>query len=328
MNKKFINSYRGTVKIFIRKLMSILLLPHIIRNLVRLYKYRKKYNGQISVVILCEHIGDLIACEPVSSYLKHNQNKKVVWIVRRSYKEIITLFRDVDMVLDVDCISECTIMNWFMHSFDVHNLHFDTRNCSKYYLDLHNNNTTYTENTYYHYGSILQTFSKVGNLPALKQKPHLDLKLEDRFPELNTPFVAIHLDANEDSRKWGIKKWESFLMTYPNIKFVEIGLISHLSHVSNCDAAYCGKLSLVDIAYLIKKCTAFVGIESSVGHYANALGKPSLILMGKYKSFDFYVPYSEWDDNFYMIHHNGYAKDLPLDTVLEEFDEKILPYLK
>ena len=101
-----------------------------------------------------------------------------------------------------------------------------------------------------------------------------------------------------------------------------------MSHVSNCDSSFCGNLSLIDIAYLIDKCSAFVGIESSVAHYANALGKLSLIMIGKYRNFDYYVPYSEWDENFYMIHYNGFVKDLPLSILLDEFNKKILPYLK
>ena len=65
---------------------------------------------------------------------------------------------------------------------------------------------------------------------------------------------------------------------------------------------------------------AFVGIESSMGHYANALSKPSLIMMGKFHNFTVYNPYSVVEDNFRMIHFNGPVKDLPVEMVCEEFD--------
>ena len=319
-------SYLYRIKRFFIELNVVVVIPHALKNLIFLYRYRKEHNN-IAIVILCEHIGDIITCEPVSTYLKKDQGKNVVWIVRKSYKSILSLFENVDLVLDVDCLSECIIMKYFMKSFEVHNLHFDSRACTKYLLKLHNDNKTYSMTNYFSHGSILETFSTTGNLPPLKKKPHLLLSNEDRFPQLNTKFVAIHLDANEEGRKWGVPNWEGLLKSFPDVTFIEIGLKPHLSHISNCDSSYCGKLSLVDIAYFINRCSAFVGIESGVAHYANALRKPSLVLIGTYRSFDYYVPYSEWENNFFMLHHNGPVSEMPLDRVLKEFEEKILPYL-
>lgn len=320
----------GTLSPFIRGLnyfLSLFLIPHAIKNVYTLYKYNKECGGNAAVVLLCQHIGDIVTCEPVSTYLKKEKGKKVVWIVRKSFKEILTLFRDVDLIMEVDCVSECVYMSFFMHSFEVHNLHLSPRECHKYHLNLYNPNTTYTMENYFNFGSILETFSTVGNLPALKMKPHLELSSEDRFPELDLPFVAIHVIANEVKRQWPFEKWEKLIRSYPNITFVEVGLTPHFRELSNVISEYCGKLSLVDIAYMINKCSAFLGIESSIAHYSNALSRPSLVLLGQYNFFDYYVPYSEWDTNFFMIHHNGTVCELPLDRVLKEFNEKLLPYL-
>jgi heptosyltransferase-3 len=326
MIKELVNiQYR--IRLFFLKLKVIVIIPHALKNIIVLFRYKKKHDN-VAVVILCEHIGDIITCEPVSSYLKKERDKTVVWVVRRSYMSLLSLFENVDLVIDVDCLSECKMMTYFMRSFEVHNLHFNSRVCTKYHLKLYNNNQIYSMSNYLTNGSILETFSTTGNLPPLKKKPHLLLSTDDRFPDLRSKYVAIHLDANEMTRNWGVHNWERFLLSYPDISFIEIGITPHLSHISNCDTTYCGKLSLVDIAYLINKCTAFVGIESSVAHYANALGKPSLILMGKYRNFDYYVPYSRWDDNFHMIHFNGQVCELPLNCVVNNFEEKIMPFFR
>ncbi len=327
MKFRFVNDLLYRIKWHSRKLLAVTLIPHIYKNLKRLSLFSKENNGNIAIVILCEHIGDIITCEPVSTYLKKEKGKNVVWIVRSSYKEVLSLFHDVDMVLDVGSISECAIMTKFIKNYEVHNLHMDSRGCNKYGISLHNNNKTFIFDNYFRYGSILETFSVVGNLPRLKKKPHLTLSSKDRFPELNFPFVAIQLDSNEEIKSWDTEKWEKLIASFPNIHFVEIGLTSHLSELSNCDSSYCGHLSLVDIAYLINKCKAFIGIDSSVAHYANALDKTSLIMIGKYASYEHYVPYSVWEENFYIIHVDGIVKNLPLEQVQGLVNEIIVPLI-
>ena len=327
MRSRFVNNFLYRIKWHSRQILAVTLLPHIYKNLKKLRSFSKENRGNIAIVILCEHIGDIITCEPVSSYLKQEKGKKVVWIVRSSYKEVLSLFENVDLVLDVGCISECAIMTRFIKSYEVHNLHMDPRGCSKYGISLHNANKTYVFDNYFKYGSILETFSVVGNLPRLKKKPHLSLLPEDRFPELSIPFVAIQLDSNEGIKSWDTEKWQKLISSFPNIQFVEIGLVSHLSQSPNCNSTYCGHLSLVDIAYLINKCSAFIGIDSSVAHYANALDKPSVIMLGQYANYMSYVPYSVWDDSFYIIHAKGVVKDLSLEQIQEIIKERIIPLI-
>lgn len=281
----------------------------------------------MAVVVLLQHIGDIITCEPVSSFLKKERGKKVVWVVRKEFNELLTLFQDVDKVITVDCISEYVYMSFFMPSkMEVHNLHFDGLYCNKYFLTLHNNNTIHTAENYYFHGSLLSTFAETGNLPPLKASPHLVLpEIKDPFQNINTPFVAIHLMANDKKRNWELSKWQEFIRAFPKIRFIEIGLHAQLDE-PNCDSSYCGKLSLSDIAFLIRKCSAFVGIESSVAHFANALKKPSLILMGRLDLFREYTPYSAWEDSFFMLRapNQEPACNLSPSQVVEAFRTNIV----
>ena len=316
------NSLLRGIKIFFMRMASVILLPRVLMILFDILKYHKRNKGNVSIIILYEHIGDIIACEPVSSYLSKYKKNKVVWIVNKKYASILTLFDNVDKTIKVETFSEVVYLNFFLSSLRTYNLHLDGKQCTRFYLTLHNKNRKYTTTTFLDKGSLLEIFSETANLPRLNIRPHLAINnCEDRFPELNYPFVAIHVVANDKVRMWDINKWERLIEYYPNIQFVEIGLHPSLRPMPNYITEYCGTISLVDIAYLLKKCIAFVGIESSIGHYANALNKPSLVLTGKIYNFKAYNPYCMMPDNSKLIQYPGPLNDLPFNLVTNELDK-------
>ena len=304
------------------KVLSICLLPSAIKKVTLLKKYREQ-NANLAVVVLCEHIGDAISCEPVSTFLKTKFNKTVVWIVNEKYKELIELFENVDFVLPVSCVSEYIYMSRFLKSFEIHNLHFDQKQCRKYGLVLRNNNTLFHMGNYVKYGSLLQTFSVTGGLPMLENKPHLKLDEKERFSEIDYPFCAIHVETNEPTRTMTKEKWIDIISHFPNIRFVEIGLHSNLSDAPNCCSNYCGKLSLVDSFYLVKKCSLFIGVDSSMAHVANALQKRSLIIMGRYHNYDNYMPFPGRDDNMTIVRSSEQVCDMSIETIVDELKEII-----
>ena len=273
----------------------------------------------MAIIILFEHIGDIVACEPVSRYLK-NSYSSVIWIVNRKYMEIPTMFRDVDIIFPVSSISEIVYLKPLLHNYNVLNLHFDGRRCHQYCLALHNHNKFYSVHNYFNYGSILETFSEIAGLPRIKEQPQLLLKEEDRFPEIKSGFVAIQLESNESCRMWDIEKWEQLIKMNPNLLFVEIGLNSHFKHLTNCNTSYCGKLSLSDIAYLMRKSKLFIGIDSSGAHYANALNIPSIILLGSYHEFSQYNPYAVTPSSFKLL-YRPIVNEITVDEVQREVSD-------
>ena len=54
----------------------------------------------------------------------------------------------------------------------------------------------------------------------------------------------------------------------------------------------CGRLSLLETAEVIRRAALFVGVDSGPAHLANAVGTPGVVLLGRYRGFDAYVPYS------------------------------------
>jgi heptosyltransferase-3 len=73
---------------------------------------------------------------------------------------------------------------------------------------------------------------------------------------------------------------------------VELGLTPLLPTGAPRCIDLCGKLSPIETAEVIARAEAFVGVESGPAHLANAVRTPSVILMGRYKSFGHYMPYT------------------------------------
>src|SRR5512146_450240 len=56
-------------------------------------------------ILLVEHIGDIIACEPVVGWVKREYpDARVAWIVKAKYAEILSAHPDLDAVVTVDSL--------------------------------------------------------------------------------------------------------------------------------------------------------------------------------------------------------------------------------
>jgi ADP-heptose:LPS heptosyltransferase len=106
---------------------------------------------------------------------------------------------------------------------------------------------------------------------------------------------------------------------FPDYIFVELGMNSILRNGSNCITCLCGKLTLTDIAHIIKKSFLFIGIDSSMAHFANAFDIPTVVLLGKYHNFDKYIPYSgvSGKSNFLIISYPDIVANIPVSLVYE-----------
>jgi len=59
------------------------------------------------VIGLIEHIGDIVACEPVARYLKLNHPKDhISWVVRREFRELVDTNPYIDETITVDCLTD------------------------------------------------------------------------------------------------------------------------------------------------------------------------------------------------------------------------------
>lgn len=309
-----------------KRIYSIILIPRVLKIRRFLKKYIRKEQGNVSIIVLTEHIGDIVACEPVSYWLKKTYQHKVVWLVQRKYHDLLTMFKNVDEIVDLSCLSEWVYLDKFTHLPNLYNLHFDGRQCSRFYLKNKSSQKHIGFDNYYNHGCLLETFCMVGKLPQLNIRPRLFLDSNTLSLNYFLPdrYIVVHAQSNDVSRNWDIRKWNQLITSFPDYIFIEMGLTPVLSG-KNCVTSLCGKLTFQDIAFIVKNCFLFIGIDSSMAHFANALAKPSLILLGKYATFDKYMPYSgiSESNDFRVIQYPEYVCDLPVSMVKEEAERLI-----
>lgn len=315
-----------------KRFLSIFLLPQV------LVKSGKIIFGSTRekkiVVALVEHIGDIVASEPVDRYLKEkNANAFIFRIVKARYKEVIQFNPNIGEIVSVSCLSEWIYLRFFLRVFSkiqIVDLHVDQRTCFRHYLTISNPNAAGIKvSNYFHFGNLLEVFSLTAGLPKLNTRPVYHFP--ENPPSVTVPgkYVVVHTLSNGESKMWPAEKWNVLAgrLIEKGFYVAEIGLHARIKNESANFIDFCGKLSFTEIASLIKGCTLFIGIDSSFAHFANAVNaKSMLILLGDLHEFENYVPYSglsESQINDIIIRQPGPLRDLPVETVVERMMPKL-----
>ena len=132
-------------------------------------------------------------------------------------------------------------------------------------------------------------------------------------------FVAVHGRSNQDVRDWRDEKWRHLagLLAADGVPVVEVGVAAVLPGARGV-TDLCGRLSILQTAEVLRRAAAFVGIDSGPAHLANAAGAPGVILLGRYRGYDRYLPYSgRYADESHadVIHCDGPAAEIPVGHV-------------
>jgi heptosyltransferase III len=269
-------------------------------------KIHKIFNPktQFIGVLLAEHFGDIVACEPISEEIKKlYPNSKVHWIVRKPYRELLDFNPHVDAVIEEYSVFYSILLTKF-NTFDVFlNCHLSGLRRYPYLQKTLQNPLAVSENiltsNYFDYGNILNVFAKVGGLPTVEAVPkiYIPQQVELSVNQLNLPerIIVIHCHSNYSPKDWQIYYWEklvSDLLSEFDYHVIEIGLKSTLNIYHSQYHNYCGKLSLLETAEVIKRADYFIGIDSGPAHFANAVGTYGILLFGKLGDFEDYMPYS------------------------------------
>jgi heptosyltransferase-3 len=153
--------------------------------------------------------------------------------------------------------------------------------------------------TFYNYGTILESFTKMAGLPVVNVAPKLYLperaiQLADQL-SLPARYIVIHCHSNYTPKDWQSYHWDKLvddLTRTFNIHVVEVGLKSTLSGHQTGYHNLCGQLSLLETAEVIKRADYFIGVDSGPAHLANSVGTFGFLLFGKLGDFTNYMPYS------------------------------------
>lgn len=279
-------------------------------------------NQIINFFVHCiESFGDIVACEPIARWLKKQSPKsKVHWIIKKQYKDLIAFNPNIDDVIEVECLSSSIdICNEKMSIKGniIIDCHYNGRRCTKTgRLHYNPNNVMVNESTYLNYGSLLQSFCLSSGMPAINDAP---IFWEDKKAKLNIQlphkYIVFHCKSAEKIKDWDDKKWNNLATELMNdgVDVVEIGQKKTIHSRNNHYFDLTDINDFQKIALVIKKSSLFCSVDSGFAHIANCNQIPSCIIMGKYKNFNYPMPYTG-----YFAEHKEfilYAKQQPASTI-------------
>jgi CDP-glycerol glycerophosphotransferase (TagB/SpsB family)/ADP-heptose:LPS heptosyltransferase/predicted O-methyltransferase YrrM len=285
---------------------------------------------------LIEHMGDIVACEPVSRYVrKKYPDSYIVWVVSEKYRELVDHNPYIDETYTVSCLTEWILLKQSKIFNEIIDLHIQRRVCPICEIPLpkKNGRLDITLDNYYHHGNLLSAFSQNAGLPILDDKPNVYIpsNVVQSVDDLNLPneYIAFHCLSNEPSRDWADDKWiklaEAITQRY-NIKIVEVGHQSVLNKNKNISFInLCGGSTILQTAEVIRRAKIFIGIDSAAAHLANASQTYGIILLGEYRAFKNYIPYSgDYGKNInseLVYSAQGATSEIPVIKVLYSIEK-------
>ena len=316
---RIIRNDRGFRRSFARNL-------YYLNSRVITQKFSKKYS-EIILINLTEHMGDVVATEPVARHLRNEcPDAFLIWCVNEKFADLVRYNKFLDKVITVSCIAEWILLKKFIAPMlKIYDLHLDGRSCGHYKLTNKNKNKTgITIFNYLQFGNLLQVFSKTAGLDKVADMTPQFHFSNEKNDEVVFPFkyVVFHTLANDVERNWNNDQWNELLVRilerYPDLHIVEIGLDTAISNASPRYHNLTSKYNLQQIAHIIQRATLFIGVESGFGHFANALGTNSIIMIGYYQQYKNYQVYSgrfAQGKDVTLYYHQGKLSELKTDEI-------------
>lgn len=298
-----------------------------------LINYCKGYDTKY--VVLLEHLGDIIACEPLLPILKAQHPKtNIYWCLRSNYSEILHGNPYLNGIIEIGCITEWIFAKKFLDKSKFIELHIKGRECPvcRIPLMVEHSNKDITLDNYYNFGPILISFTRANHIDVpLESQPQLYISVTR---PLEKNYIVAHRTSNEQSRNWKDSEWVKvfeFINSKTNYTIIDIGdkeLTSPYKHPRYLSLI--SKTNLKDVASYISNSSFFIGIDSSLAHFANVYQKKSLILIGHYRIFRNYLPYTGYlykNKEKFIFHFDGELSSLKAINVIERlqviFDETL-----
>ena len=287
---------------------------------------------------LVEHLGDIVAAEPVARAIRRDHpGASLRWFVRAPYAAVPARFPAIDHVVTVGCLTEWMLLCASGLAGETIDLHINGRYCPKCSVPIGKGGVAAQIglDNYLRLGNLLWAQCLSAGLAPIEDGPVLDPGSDaDRRADwlcLPERFVVIHCAANEEARDWVVAKWRSLvdhITLRLGLDVVEVGTVARVI-VGNAgrERTLCGDLSILETAAVIRRSTLFVGIDSGPAHIANAVGTRGVILLGAYRTFERYTPYSgAYGDGRLaeLVRAEGPAATLTVETVAAAVERGLL----
>lgn len=291
---------------------------------------------KLVVISLLDRMGDVVAAEPVSRYIRQREPEAyLLWCVREPYRELIDANPHIDRTLPALCMTEWGHLTRSGVFDEIIDLHIQGRICSTCAQPLvkTSGNTHVNFDNYYHLGNLLNVFCQAAGIPVLTDAPRVYIPPEveravdaHRLPD---QFITVHAQSFESGRDWPVAKWRELIGRVSanwKLPVVELGIRPTIGLGAPRLIDLCGKLSIMETAEVIKRSSAFVGIDSGPAHLASAFGTPGVILLGKFHLFERYQPYSgayAGGSAARLIYSAGAASEITVDQVYEALGDRL-----
>ncbi len=253
---------------------------------------------------LMEHMGDIVACEPVARYLRFNHpDAHLTWVVNPIYRELVETNLYVDETIVLDCLTDWIKLKSHSQYDRIVDLHVNYRICQHCQIPLvkKDGNPFVSVYEWFDYGALLEAFSVGAGLPKLSVQPRLYLQSDHAEVidalELPAAFCVIHRYSNSDEKDWTKAGWEALSSIVQNelgIPIVEVGAGKWAQTIPPLEGSISlvNRLSILETAEVIRRAKFFIGIDSGPAHLANAQHIPGIVLLGRHGFFRQYSPYT------------------------------------
>ena len=307
----------------------------LLRNMFTLFFYRIKSAAtrkRFIIISLTEHLGDIVAAEPISGYLRdHYTNSKIIWVVDKQYAAIVQSNPKIDITVQVSCFTEWILLKKTCRKKTVFDLHIDKKLCSKHHF-VYRSTNPYDINidNYLTKGNLLYCFSRSANLET-DDTASPTLYLDNTGDSIeNKKYIVFHSSANFQSKSLNDESCNRIagyiLDSAKDLYIVEIGFHKRILLQSDRIIDYTGNRHLAEIAGLIKFCQLYIGIDSGFAHFANALRKNSLIFIGHLGGFQNYMPYSGFLQQHrekMIYYYPGPLEEMKAEIVAEKLKSRL-----
>lgn len=304
--------------------------PRAAMSAIRLWAARHRPGDRrpVLAIALLEHLGDIVAAEPIARLARQRHpTHRIIWVTRRANRDLVAAFGGVDQVLVVRCLTEWMLV-WSWRPADiVWDLHLRGRICETCHIPLAKDPSAPDDTSYYRFDNLLDVECRCAGLPKLAEPPRFapPADARPRVDRLGLPdrFVVIHCESSDPKRDWPIDRWETLIAQIQQrygVSVVEIGSRPKVAgRPGSAVRNLCGSLSVVASAEVIRRATLFIGIDSGPAHLANAVATQGVILLGDYRGFHHYMPYSGgYQDRALadILYANGLVAELPVDVAV------------
>jgi len=276
-------------------------------------------------ISLYEHIGDIIACEPIINHLKNKYPKaSIIWIINKDYAELLEVHPAISRLISLQSLSQWILVKrWLGAKPFIYDLHLDERRCTKYGLKLKQSNMDHHQHITSR--SLLASFALHAGLNALNDAPVFWLNDRKKISIPSKPYIVVHTSTNGNEKDWTKEKWNELTALLMNRGFIvaEVGIAKQVHSNDDLYVDYTGKRSLQAIGHLIKNCRYFVGLDSAFAHMANALNKQGCVLIGNYTKgrlvYNRFNPFTGLYANAsHILHHESPVAGIDVKTVYEK----------